>query len=73
MLGFTNKNDIVLDPFMGSGTVAAVSVELKRKCIGFEIEPMYCEIAKKRIQQKINECNTFFDVDELDALSTQDD
>ena len=61
MLGFTNADDIVLDPFMGSGTVAAVAVELKRKFIGFEIESTYCEIAKKRIQQKINECMSIFD------------
>ena len=61
MLGFTNKNDLVLDPFMGSGTVGAVAVELKRKCIGFEIEKRYCEIAKKRIEKKIEECATFFD------------
>ena len=61
MLGFTNQNDLVLDPFMGSGTVASVSVELKRKFLGFEIEPNYCEIAKKRIQLKIQECTTLFD------------
>ena len=61
MLGFTNQNDLVLDPFMGSGTVASVSVELKRKFLGFEIKPNYCEIAKKRIQLKIQECTTLFD------------
>lgn len=61
MLGFTNADDLVLDPFMGSGTVAAVAVELKRKFIGFEIESSYCEIAKKRIQQKINDCISLFD------------
>ena len=61
MLGFTNKNDLVLDPFMGSGTVGAVAVELKRKFIGFEIEKRYCEIAKKRTEKKIEECATFFD------------
>ena len=61
MLGFTNQNDLVLDPFMGSGTVASVSVELKRKFLGFEIEPKYCGIAKRRIQQKIQACTTLFD------------
>lgn len=61
MLGFTNKNDLVLDPFMGSGTVPSVAIELKRKFIGFEIEPTYCEIAKKRIQYKLQECASLFD------------
>lgn len=61
MLGFTNENDIVLDPFIGSGTVGAVSVELKRKFIGFEIEPTYCEIAKRRILLKIQRTTTLFD------------
>ena len=62
MLGFTNKNDIVLDPFMGSGTVGSVAVELKRRFVGFEINPDYCEIAKKRIELKIQECTTLFDI-----------
>ena len=42
---------IVLDPFMGSGTTAVVSIELGRKWIGIELNPKYCEIAKKRIQK----------------------
>ena len=55
ILGFTNKNDIILDPFMGSGTVGAVAIELGRKFIGFEINSDYCEIAQKRIQTKYDE------------------
>ncbi|MDE6065999.1 MAG: site-specific DNA-methyltransferase [Duncaniella sp.] len=61
MLGFTNQNDLVLDPFMGSGTVGSVSIELKRKFIGFEINPEYCKIAKKRIELKMQETNNLFD------------
>lgn len=62
MLGFTNRDDLILDPFMGSGTVGAISVELKRKFIGFEIAPEYCEIAKRRIQQKVEESTSLFDL-----------
>lgn len=62
ILGFTNKDDLVLDPFMGSGTVASVSVELNRRFIGFEINPIYCEIAKKRIELKIQQCTSLFDL-----------
>lgn len=52
VLGFTNKNDIILDPFMGSGTVASVAIENERKFVGFEISKEYCEIAKKRLKKK---------------------
>jgi len=49
VLGFTNKNSIVLDPFIGSGTTFDSCLRHKRFCIGFEISPEYCEVAKKRI------------------------
>ena len=48
---FSNKGDVVLDPFMGSGTTAKMSKKLKRKYIGFEISNKYCEIARKRIKE----------------------
>ncbi len=46
----TDKNDTVLDPFMGSGTTGVACKELGRRFIGIEIEPKYFEIAKRRIQ-----------------------
>lgn len=55
MLGFTNPEDVVLEPFLGSGTVGAVAVELNRRFVGFEIDKSYCEIAKRRIFHKIVE------------------
>ena len=45
----TYKDDIVLDPFMGSGTTAVASVNLDRNYIGFEISENYCKIARSRI------------------------
>jgi len=41
-------NDIILDPFLGSGTTALVARELGRKCIGIELEEKSCEIATIR-------------------------
>lgn len=51
----TKKGDIVLDPFMGSGTTAIASVKLDRKFIGIEINPQYCIYAGKRLS-KIYQC-----------------
>ena len=46
---WSKEGDTVLDPFMGSGTTGAASIELGRKFIGIEIAPDYYEIAKLRI------------------------
>lgn len=51
----SNKNDLVLDPFMGSGTTGVVSVKNDRRFIGIEINENYYEISKKRIMEKQNE------------------
>lgn len=48
--GFTNENDLLLDPFIGSGTVAAVAMKEKRFFLGFEINEDYCKIIAKRLQ-----------------------
>ena len=45
----TEKNMIVLDPFLGAGSTALACINLNRKYIGIEIEKEYVEIAKKRI------------------------
>ena len=43
----------ILDPYMGSGGVLRASKDLRRKCIGIEIEEKYCEIAVKRLRQEV--------------------
>jgi DNA modification methylase len=50
---FSKENEIVLDPFIGSGTTAVVCKEQKRSCIGIEINPKYIEISQKRINQAV--------------------
>ena len=46
---FTKENDIILDPFMGTGTTAISCKKYNRNYIGFEIEKKYCDIIDKRI------------------------
>lgn len=48
----SNENDIILDPFMGSGTTAVACKQLNRNFIGFEISKEYCDIANKRLKQE---------------------
>jgi site-specific DNA-methyltransferase (adenine-specific) len=46
----TYKNDIVLDPFCGSGTSMVAAETLDRKWLGVELSQNYTEVAKKRVQ-----------------------
>lgn len=48
---FSNPNDLILDPFLGSGTTAVACKMLNRRFIGIEISPEYCEIARKRLNK----------------------
>jgi adenine-specific DNA-methyltransferase len=50
----SNAGDIVLDPFLGSGTSAIAALANKRKFVGFEINDKYCEIAAVRIRKYLN-------------------
>jgi site-specific DNA-methyltransferase (adenine-specific) len=51
----TYKNDLVLDPFAGSGTSLVAAEIQNRRWIGIELSPNYCEVAKKRIKLFIEE------------------
>ena len=50
------ENDIILDPFMGSGTTALVSKKLGRHYIGIELNPEYVKMAKKRLNFEMLDC-----------------
>ena len=50
ILSWSNKGDVVLDPFMGSGTTGVACQELDREFIGIEISEEYCNIAYERLK-----------------------
>lgn len=50
---YSNPGDLILDPFMGSGTTGVAAVKLGRKFIGIEIDEGYFEIAKRRISEAL--------------------
>jgi len=51
IISWSNEGDLVLDPFMGSGTTAKMALLNNRNFIGFEISKEYCEIANERISK----------------------
>ena len=51
LVSSTNKEDTVLDPFLGSGTTAVMAKKLQRNFIGFEQDKEYIKLAKKRLKQ----------------------
>ena len=55
ILASTNINDIVLDPFLGSGTTSVVAKKLGRKYIGIEMNKEFCLLAEKRLGNAKND------------------
>ncbi|MBC7812245.1 MAG: site-specific DNA-methyltransferase [Burkholderiales bacterium] len=51
VLASSNPRDVVVDPFLGSGTTIVVAEQLKRRWLGCDISRQYCEWAVERIQQ----------------------
>jgi len=53
ILSWSNEGDVVLDPFLGSGTTAIACINTNRNYIGFEISKEYCDIANERIRNAL--------------------
>jgi len=51
IISWSNEGDLILDPFMGSGTTGIAAKNLGREFIGIEISPEYFEIAQQRIEK----------------------
>ncbi len=55
ILASTNEGDVVLDPFMGSGTTGVVCLRLRRKFVGIEKEQQFFEIARRRLHDELEQ------------------
>jgi len=51
---FTHEGELVLDPFVGSGTSLLAAMDLNRNAIGFDLQPSYIDLSKTRLGQKQN-------------------
>jgi site-specific DNA-methyltransferase (adenine-specific) len=58
ILASTNPRDIVLDPFMGSGTTGVMAIRCERKFVGIEKDKQFYEIAKKLLQDEFSSKST---------------
>ena len=59
----------MLDPFIGSGTVAAVAMKEGRFFVGFEIDEDYCRLISKRLEEKYFDIKTNIFADLPEAVS----
>ena len=67
ILRHSNENEVVLDPFIGSGTTAISCLNTDRNFIGFELNKEYFEIAQNRIKERQSQSN-LFDVETLEVI-----
>jgi site-specific DNA-methyltransferase (adenine-specific) len=73
----TDENDIVLDPFNGTGTTALAAKRLGRQFIGFELDSEYVAITNKKLEQeipssKLGDCWVSFYLDKVVTLRDSD-
>jgi site-specific DNA-methyltransferase (adenine-specific) len=68
---YSFTNDIILDPFMGSGTTAVSAIKAKRNYIGYDINEEYIKLANKRIKLANQELVSLFESPENEILEPE--
>ena len=63
---YSFKGDIILDPFMGSGTTAVSALKTDRKFVGYDISKEYIDLAKKRIEPLLKQTKIAFNLTVLE-------
>jgi len=64
---FTQPDNLILDPFIGSGTTAVASVQLDRRYVGIEMDPDYIEIANQRLKTTVKPTPSLFTIGGAEA------
>lgn len=64
---YTFEGEIVLDPFVGSGTTCIAALKTNRKYVAYDIDKEYCDLAERRIKQFLQEQTSLFDKKEFTA------
>jgi site-specific DNA-methyltransferase (adenine-specific) len=67
---YSYVGDVILDPFMGSGTTAVAAVQHGRRYVGFEIDDNYFQLAQERVAAARNEAKATETSPELDPTTT---
>ena len=67
---YSFTNDIILDPFMGSGTTAVVAKKTRRNFIGYDINDEYIKLANNRVKYSTQETMSLFDTNDTDIFET---
>lgn len=62
IVSWSDEGDVVLDPFIGSGTTAVAAVQTNRHFIGYEISEDYCDIARRRLDEAKRNCQMELEV-----------
>jgi len=65
----TQENDIVLEPFLGSGTTLIACEKTNRKCYGMELDPIYCDVIVQRWCDYTNQSKVKINGEEIDWIN----
>jgi DNA modification methylase len=69
---YTFENDLVLDPFMGSGSSLAAAAGLGRRYVGYDLDPGYVEIARRRVTEAVATAATAPSTSDVERQATND-